>query len=295
MEFKVKIGGVGAILRTSEAGVVISSKGKEDTYAYEDIITIEEQSNGTDCKLHYIKEHPFPNHKLTKEVMSISIDGNLRSHLQTEVRNRIQTDAKRPKKLAVFVNPIGGKGNGKNICNRQVVPLLNLAGIHTDVVVSERAGHFKDLTKSYDFTTVDGLVIMGGDGTISEIMNVLVREEQAKAGIDYNDRNTDIKPVHFPIGVIPTGSACGVVKLVHGVNDVCTSTLHIIKGKTSLYNTIGCYNNNTLLGYGVICYGYIMYADLMYDTDVYFRWLRTLRYICGCSCVSFNNQVTTRS
>lgn len=46
---------------------------------------------------------------------------------------------------------------------------------------------------------------MGGDGTVSEIMNVLMRETQMKAGIDFNDSNREIKTTEFPIGVIPTG------------------------------------------------------------------------------------------
>lgn len=41
---------------------------------------------------------------------------------------------KRPRKLAVFVNPIGGKGKGKQVCDQTVVPVLQLAGIQTDVV-----------------------------------------------------------------------------------------------------------------------------------------------------------------
>ena len=51
----------------------------------------------------------------------------------------------------------------------------------------------------------DRLVIMGGDGTVSEIMNVLMRETQTKVGIDFNDSNREIKTTEFPIGVIPTG------------------------------------------------------------------------------------------
>ena len=46
---------------------------------------------------------------------------------------------------------------------------------------------------------------MGGDGTISEIFNVLMRKTQDEAGIDFNDCNAQLKTMDFPIGIIPIG------------------------------------------------------------------------------------------
>lgn len=58
--------------------------------AIEDVIGLEDASNRTDCILHYIKDHPFPNHKLTKEVLSFNTDKKTFSDIQTEVKDRIQ-------------------------------------------------------------------------------------------------------------------------------------------------------------------------------------------------------------
>jgi len=46
---------------------------------------------------------------------------------------------------------------------------------------------------------------MGGDGTISEILNVMMRKVQQEANVDFNNSNSELKTMEFPIGVIPTG------------------------------------------------------------------------------------------
>lgn len=40
----------------------------------------------------------------------------------------------RPKHLLVFINPFGGKGQGKQIYERKVAPLFSLASITTDII-----------------------------------------------------------------------------------------------------------------------------------------------------------------
>ncbi|XP_071167154.1 uncharacterized protein [Mytilus edulis] len=280
MNFNVQISGASTEIQIGESGIVYSTRKEEHKCPYADIISLEKvSSDWKACRLHYIQDHPFPNHKLTKEHLDIKSEEHVLRDFQETLSKKISTVTKRPRKLAVFVNPIGGKGKGKQICDQTVVPVLQLAGIQTDVVVSQRAFHFTEITENYDFNSVDGLVIMGGDGTCSEIINVLMRKRQQEAGVDFNSSSTPLKKMDFPIGVIPTGSACGLARLAHGVMDVMTSVLHIIRGKTDLYNTVGCYNNDKLVGYGIICFGYVLYADMMYDTDVNYRWMKTFRYL----------------
>lgn len=44
------------------------------------------------------------------------------------------TAESRPKQLLVYINPYGGKRQGKRIYEQKVAPLFNLASISTDVV-----------------------------------------------------------------------------------------------------------------------------------------------------------------
>jgi len=46
---------------------------------------------------------------------------------------------------------------------------------------------------------------MGGDGAISEILNVRMGKVQQEANVDFSDSNSELKTMEFPIGVIPTG------------------------------------------------------------------------------------------
>lgn len=50
----------------------------------------------------------------------------------------------RPRKVMLFINPIGGKKNGVRIWEKDVQPLMTIAGIETKVIVTERTGHIFD-------------------------------------------------------------------------------------------------------------------------------------------------------
>ena len=52
----------------------------------------------------------------------------------------------------VFVNPFGGKKKGLKIWEKQVQPLMAIAGIETKLIITERAGQIKEtlLTENFD-------------------------------------------------------------------------------------------------------------------------------------------------
>lgn len=50
--------------------------------------------------------------------------------------------ASRPKHLLVYINPYGGKRQGKHIYEQKVAPLFALAGISTDVIGTYHLTHF---------------------------------------------------------------------------------------------------------------------------------------------------------
>ncbi|KAL3834664.1 hypothetical protein ACJIZ3_009400 [Penstemon smallii] len=94
----------------------------------------------------------------------------------TQINSYLETEAKRPKSLMVFVHPKSGKGQGRNIWEA-VAPLFSQAKVKTKVIVTERAGHARDVLASItnkELSSFDGVVAVGGDGFFNEILNGLL-------------------------------------------------------------------------------------------------------------------------
>ncbi|XP_073306197.1 ceramide kinase [Primulina huaijiensis] len=88
----------------------------------------------------------------------------------------LHMERSRPKSLLVFVHPKSGKGNGCRIWEA-VVPLFSQAKVKTKVIVTERAGHARDLLTSIsdvELRLYDGVIAVGGDGFFNEILNGLL-------------------------------------------------------------------------------------------------------------------------
>lgn len=52
----------------------------------------------------------------------------------------------------LFVNPIGGKKKGVRIWEKDVQPLMTIAGIETKMIVTEWAGHIRDALLTADLS-----------------------------------------------------------------------------------------------------------------------------------------------
>lgn len=99
-----------------------------------------------------------------------------------QISSHLNVEAKRPKSLLVFVHPRSGKGHGCRIWET-VAPLFSQAKVKTKVIVTERAGHARDMLSSItnrELSLYDGVVAVGGDGFFNEILNgVLLSRHKA--------------------------------------------------------------------------------------------------------------------
>lgn len=87
------------------------------------------------------------------------------------------TASERPRKVVVFLNPAAKGGKTKYLLDKHVLPLLHLAGIEIHVVRTEHEGQAKAYMSVLDNSIVDGIVVAGGDGTLSEIVTGLLRRD----------------------------------------------------------------------------------------------------------------------
>lgn len=123
------------------------------------------------------------------------------------------------------------------------------------------------------------VVLLGGDGSYHEVVNVLMRKKQEEHGIDVDDPNSPLSPLKIPIAMIPTGSGNGVSENNTGSKDVLTAALHVVKGKTISSHLLALYSGHKLLGFGGTASTYGFMTDLLYYSDRKFRWLGRSRYL----------------
>ena len=93
-----------------------------------------------------------------------------------------------PKRIHVVVNPSGGSGAGLAVL-AEVLPTFEAAGVDVSVLRTEYAGHAEVLASTVDLR--DALVGIGGDGTVHELVNGMLRRSDGRT---------------CAVGVIPSGT-----------------------------------------------------------------------------------------
>ncbi|XP_050401920.1 ceramide kinase isoform X1 [Patella vulgata] len=229
--------------------------------------------------LHFIQKPKTndQNHILLRSNKIFSCKGNC-----ADLIKKITDRCKQGKagNLLVIINPIGGCGNAEQIYHDVVKPLFNLAAIETTVMVSDYPKHVEEMGKKTDFNLYDGIVIMGGDGTLQELMHSLLRRIQKAEGVCLNNPETELHSLNIPIGMIPTGTGNGLAGGCYKTKDIVTSVLHIIRGATRPTNIVSIYENDRLVSFASVIIGYGYFLDLTSKTDN-MRWLGSLRHPVG--------------
>lgn len=100
------------------------------------------------------------------------------------------------KRVAIVYNPHAGKGKALALLREVVLPQLLSAGVEVEEIPTQRVGHAREIGYSKNFTGFDGVISMGGDGTLHELANGLLARSIESAGA------VELPPV----GVIPMGS-----------------------------------------------------------------------------------------
>lgn len=127
--------------------------------------------------------------------------------------------SKAPPKVLVVLNPRSGHGRSSKVFHEKVEPIFQLAGFKMEIVKTTSAGHARKLASTVDFALCpDGIICVGGDGIVNEVLNgLLSRGDQKEA-------------VSKPIGIIPAGSDNSLVWTVLGARDPISAAITIIKG-----------------------------------------------------------------
>ncbi|XP_014640150.1 PREDICTED: ceramide kinase-like protein [Ceratotherium simum simum] len=155
----------------------------------------------------------------------------------------------RPKSLKIFLNPQSHKKEATQVYYEKVEPLLKIAGIKTDVTITQYEGHALSLLKECELQGFDGVVCVGGDGSASEVAHALLLRAQKNAGVETDSILTPAR-AQLPLGVIPAGSTNILAHSLHGIPHVVTATLHIIMGHVQPVDVCTFSTSGKLLRFG---------------------------------------------
>ncbi|GAX29409.1 sphingosine kinase [Fistulifera solaris] len=171
-----------------------------------------------------------------------------------------------PLRYLILVNPRSGpKRNARNIAETVVQPMLLQAGIESDMVVTTHAQHAMQIGETKvvgndkTLDDYDAVILMGGDGTIHEFLNGVMRRDDAMATL-----------AKLRLGAIGCGSANGFTKTITYASQEVVGPLqetflickgHVTATDISTYTT----RKNTYTSFLTFAWGNI--ADIDIDSE----------------------------
>ena len=123
--------------------------------------------------------------------------------------------------IAVLVNPIGGRRNGRKYYKKVLSPMLNLTGIEYELFETDSPTYIENWVHHYDtieFPFTD-IVWVGGDGLLSQLINSIAQSPK---------KNELFK---IPIGLIPAGSQNASCNDLGG-RDAQSASINILRRNT---------------------------------------------------------------
>ena len=143
------------------------------------------------------------------------------------------------KSLLFFANPKSGKGSAESIFSR-VDRVLKKNNIHSILYVSKKRGDIKNKIISMDLTEFDAIIVIGGDGTINEAVNGLIRSGKSH---------------YLPLGLIPSGSGNAFSSDLN-LNSIDQAIENILKFNLMEIDVMKInYNNSTTYSINILGWG----------------------------------------
>jgi len=158
------------------------------------------------------------------------------------------------KKVYLIYNPLSG--NKKSIVIlEKILPIFERGNLITEVIETKYAGHAREMANTLPFYGYDGLCVIGGDGTMHEIVNgMMKRQDQAK----------------IPIGLIAGGTGNSFMHDI-GALDPEVAAMRILTGRTRKVDIAHVDANGEIL-YGFNIVGWGLPTDIL-ETSFKLKWL----------------------
>ena len=165
-------------------------------------------------------------------------------------------------KLAMIINPHAGKKQGLKIADSSAA-LLRDKGYEIDTYVSNSPGESITLAESLVIDGLDGILAVGGDGTLFEVINGLLKNRDS---------------IQIPIGQIPVGTGNSFIKDL-GLDTLEKAIDAVVKGETKGVD-LGTYSANGESYYFINLLGTGFVSNVAYRAKRY-KIFGSLSYIFG--------------
>ncbi|GAB1598294.1 ceramide kinase-like [Argonauta hians] len=185
----------------------------------------------------------------------------------------------RPKNLLVLINPYSGKGLATKVFS-SIKYIFELAGIKCHTSTLSKTVDLTNIIQNQDLSQFDGVVVVGGDGTLNYTVTSLMKDNQKNSSIKTDDDPSQQQQQSFPlnIGIIPAGTGNVMLKMLHGTDDITTATLHIVKGSYRSSNMYSIYQGGILSTYSFLIMGFGFSGEII-KCSLSKKWMGSGKYL----------------
>ena len=163
------------------------------------------------------------------------------------------------KKFYLTLNPHGGQKKGPRLL-KQILPVLEANNLELTIIETAFAGHANELAHQLDFDGYDGMIVIGGDGTMHEVVNGMLTRSDKK---------------QLPIGLIPGGTGNSFMHDLGLMNPIDAAKA-IISGNTRRID-VAEVKINDMIKYAFNIIGWGLVTDVGNKAEKW-RWLGEARY-----------------
>ena len=163
------------------------------------------------------------------------------------------------KKFYLILNPHGGQKKGPKLL-KKILPVLEDANLDLTIIETTFAGHTNELAHQLDFDGYKGMVVIGGDGTMHEVVNGMLTRPDKK---------------QLPIGLIPGGTGNSFMHDLELMNPMDAAKA-IIGGNTRKID-VAEVKVNHVIKYAFNIIGWGLVTDVGNKAEKW-RWLGEARY-----------------
>lgn len=125
--------------------------------------------------------------------------------------------------LLVICNPVSGNGQGLRLCELVVQPMLQVANVRYELIVTDSGSHAYELASELDPNEYSGIAVIGGDSVLHEVINGLF--QLCKCDM----REFDELLEKLPLAIIPTGGGNEGLAYSIGLNNAYVATKRLIE------------------------------------------------------------------